>query len=99
MIIIVSWNYHFFVIEVVEDAQYIIDKLGEMLYESCKQTYIMKFDKSIVIIGEGRKRKVGVEKIAGTQTVGSNDGEEFICEGKDCCKEYINNFLATILLK
>ncbi|KAH7404920.1 hypothetical protein KP509_15G049400 [Ceratopteris richardii] len=44
-IYIVSWNDHFFVLKVEPDAYYIIDTLGERLYEGCNQAYIIRFDK------------------------------------------------------
>ncbi|XP_054801960.1 uncharacterized protein LOC129305840 [Prosopis cineraria] len=46
---IVSWNDHFFILKVEADAYYIIDTLGERLYEGCNQAYILKFDDSTVI--------------------------------------------------
>ncbi|KAI4300532.1 hypothetical protein L6164_033901 [Bauhinia variegata] len=46
---VVSWNDHFFILKVEADAYYIIDTLGERLYEGCNQAYILKFDSSTVI--------------------------------------------------
>ncbi|KAL5806388.1 hypothetical protein ACOSQ4_029121 [Xanthoceras sorbifolium] len=46
---IVSWNDHFFVLKVEPEAYYIIDTLGERLYEGCNQAYILKFDSNSVI--------------------------------------------------
>lgn len=46
---IVSWNDHFFVLKVEAEAYYIIDTLGERLYEGCNQAYILKFDRNTVI--------------------------------------------------
>ncbi|XP_058738958.1 uncharacterized protein LOC131610907 [Vicia villosa] len=46
---IVSWNDHFFVLKVESDCYYIIDTLGERLYEGCNQAYILKFDGNTVI--------------------------------------------------
>ncbi|CAM8968727.1 unnamed protein product [Rhodiola kirilowii] len=46
---IVSWNDHFFVLKVEPEAYYIIDTLGERLYEGCNQAYILKFDRTTVI--------------------------------------------------
>lgn len=46
---IVSWNDHFFVLKVEPEAYYIIDTLGERLYEGCNQAYILKFDKNSTI--------------------------------------------------
>lgn len=48
-IYIVSWNDHFFVLRVEADAYYIIDTLGERLYEGCNQAYILKFDSNTTI--------------------------------------------------
>ncbi|KAJ8754481.1 hypothetical protein K2173_005642 [Erythroxylum novogranatense] len=46
---IVSWNDHFFILKVEPEAYYIIDTLGERLYEGCDQAYILKFDCNTVI--------------------------------------------------
>ncbi|CAI9765929.1 unnamed protein product [Fraxinus pennsylvanica] len=48
-VFIVSWNDHFFVLKVETDAYYIIDTLGERLYEGCNQAYILKFDRDTTI--------------------------------------------------
>nr|GMD39660.1 uncharacterized protein LOC109182027 isoform X2 [Ipomoea batatas] len=44
-VFIVSWNDHFFVLKIEPEAYYIIDTLGERLYEGCNHAYILKFDK------------------------------------------------------
>lgn len=49
LIYIVSWNDHFFVLKVEQNAYYIIDTLGERLYEGCSQAYVLKFDKDTII--------------------------------------------------
>lgn len=46
---IVSWNDHFFVLKVEDGAYYIIDTLGERLFEGCDQAYVLKFDKDTTI--------------------------------------------------
>ncbi|XP_019187586.1 PREDICTED: uncharacterized protein LOC109182027 isoform X2 [Ipomoea nil] len=46
---IVSWNDHFFVLKIEPEAYYIIDTLGERLYEGCNQAYILKFDTNTAI--------------------------------------------------
>lgn len=97
-IYIVSWNDHFFVFKVDEDAYYIIDTLGERLFEGCKQAYILKFDNSTVMLGK-REGTVHAEEIEGTETFDSKECEEVICKGKDCCREFIKKFLAAILLR
>ncbi|KAL2345317.1 hypothetical protein Fmac_006602 [Flemingia macrophylla] len=48
-IYIVGWNDHFFILKVEYDCYYIIDTLGERLYEGCNQAYILKFDSSTII--------------------------------------------------
>ncbi|KAM3280773.1 hypothetical protein P3S67_027793 [Capsicum chacoense] len=47
---IVSWNKHFFILNVEKDAYYIIDTLGERLFEGCNQEYILKFDQDTTIM-------------------------------------------------
>ncbi|KAI5067085.1 hypothetical protein GOP47_0017613 [Adiantum capillus-veneris] len=58
---IVSWNDHFFILKVDADAFYIIDTLGERLYEGCDQAYIIRFDK------EAKLCHVPVEQIEGEE--------------------------------
>ncbi|KAL5999401.1 hypothetical protein ACLOJK_040861 [Asimina triloba] len=48
-IYIVSWNDHFFILKVDAEAYYILDTLGERLYEGCNQAFILKFDKDTLI--------------------------------------------------
>ncbi|KAH7446829.1 hypothetical protein KP509_01G078300 [Ceratopteris richardii] len=43
-IYVVSWNDHFFILKVCKEAYYIMDTLGERLYEGCKQAYAIRFD-------------------------------------------------------
>ncbi|KAL8152365.1 hypothetical protein V2J09_010125 [Rumex salicifolius] len=47
---IISWNDHFFVLKIEPEAYYIIDTLGERLYEGCNQAYILKFDRDTKIL-------------------------------------------------
>ncbi|KAM3232171.1 hypothetical protein P3L10_017530 [Capsicum annuum] len=47
---IVSWNDHFFILKVEKNAYYIIDTLGERLFEGCNQAYILKFDQDTTIM-------------------------------------------------
>ncbi|KAH1110134.1 hypothetical protein AAZX31_04G065200 [Glycine max] len=86
---IVSWNDHFFVLKVEADAYYIIDSLGERLYEGCQQAFILKFDDSSVMYGKIDKAK---------EVPISGASREKICRGKECCKEFIKRFLAAIPL-
>lgn len=81
-IYIVSWNDHFFVLKVEGNAYYIVDTLGERLFEGCDQAYILKFDES-----------TSIQKI-------EQEGEESrVWKGKECCKEYIKSFLASIPIR
>nr|VDD52901.1 unnamed protein product [Brassica oleracea] len=85
---IVSWNDHFFVLKVENEAYYIIDTLGERLYEGCDQAYILKFDDKTVI----HKNLQGEESE-------SEPEPEVVCSGKESCKEYIKSFLAAIPIR
>ncbi|KFK24926.1 hypothetical protein AALP_AA8G042800 [Arabis alpina] len=106
-IYIVSWNDHFFVLLVDHDAYYIIDTLGERLYEGCNQAYVLKFDKDAAIqrlppvkdnnaeIGNqkaGDKNKSEQREISDEQ----QQEEVVVCRGKESCREYIKSFLAAI---
>ncbi|KAK8535230.1 hypothetical protein V6N13_081368 [Hibiscus sabdariffa] len=82
---IISWNDHFFVLKAESKAYYIIDTLGERLFEGCKQAYMMKFDDSSLMYG----KKVGE----------SEEDGMLICSGKECCREYIKRFLAAITVE
>ncbi|KAJ6812563.1 uncharacterized protein M6B38_148165 [Iris pallida] len=96
---IVSWNDHFFVLKVESEAIYLIDTLGERLFEGCHEAYILKFDKKSAIYRRA-------EPVC--QTKDSNkcktkdldeDHHEASCEGTDCCKMYIKEFLAALPLR
>ncbi|WCJ19172.1 hypothetical protein M5689_001471 [Euphorbia peplus] len=113
LVYIVSWNDHFFVLRVEADAYYIIDTLGERLYEGCNQAYILKFDKDTTISRRPADSKESVKgsandskkKTSGEQaTRVNNEGkseanEEIVCKGKESCKEYIKSFLAAIPIR
>ncbi|XP_019059700.1 PREDICTED: uncharacterized protein LOC104826797 isoform X2 [Tarenaya hassleriana] len=111
---IVSWNDHFFVLKVEPEAYYIIDTLGERLYEGCNQAYILKFDDNTVIqklpndekpLEKGTEPDKMSEKGTEPEKQSANDGEdsketeEIVCRGKESCKEYIKNFLASIPIR
>lgn len=92
---IMSWNDHFFILKVEDDACFIIDSLGERLFEGCNQAYILKFDESSfmyrkVVEGESNSKDSTTKDDNHVQT------EEVICKGKECCREYIKRFLAAI---
>ncbi|KAK6140697.1 hypothetical protein DH2020_025561 [Rehmannia glutinosa] len=82
---IVSWNDHFFVLKAEANAYYVIDTLGERLFEGCHQAYMLRFDEEAVM----RKHVDKEEEEEG----------EIICSGKECCGEFIKRFLAAIPLK
>lgn len=68
-IYIVSWNDHFFVLKVEAEAYYIIDTLGERLYEGCSQAYILKFDKDTTIFKQPSTTHSTEEKPATDQQI------------------------------
>ncbi|KAI3793569.1 hypothetical protein L1987_36188 [Smallanthus sonchifolius] len=110
LVYIVSWNDHFFILKVERDAYYIIDTLGERLYEGCNQAYLLKFDKDTVIEklpidtqksnekSEGEKVNESQSNEVSSSVVVSKDNET-VCKGKESCKEYIKSFLAAIPIR
>ncbi|RRT39677.1 hypothetical protein B296_00033158 [Ensete ventricosum] len=114
-IYIVSWNDHFFVLKVEPDAYYIMDTLGERLYEGCHQAYILKFDESTTIHkipAEGGETGSSEATVSGTTAAAAAAEEEeekeeeeeeapgnLLCRGKESCMEYIKNFLAAIPIR
>ena len=74
---IIAWNDHFFVLFVTADSCYILDTLGERLYEGCNQAYILRFDSSTLLtrinhnpipvkVDEAEAVKEGVQEEAGS---------------------------------
>ncbi|XP_073062747.1 uncharacterized protein [Primulina eburnea] len=112
-VFIVSWNDHFFVLKVETDAYYIIDTLGERLYEGCNQAYILKFDKNTTIykqpsVGQSPEDKPmnsaealeeGKSSIESEEQMTNEQENEVVCRGKEACKEYIKSFLAAIPIR
>ncbi|KAG8049309.1 hypothetical protein GUJ93_ZPchr0009g2406 [Zizania palustris] len=108
---IVSWNDHFFVLKVEEGAYYIIDTLGERLYEGCDQAYILKFDENTTIHKVPAEKKEASPDSSGPlkgssdssstdQDTGTDAEEcELVLKGKESCKEYIKSFLAAIPIR
>ncbi|XP_075103029.1 uncharacterized protein LOC107831461 isoform X2 [Nicotiana tabacum] len=93
---IISWNDHFFVLKVEANAYYIIDTLGERLFEGCNKAYILKFDDNAMMY----EKVYAEEKSLKNDTKAKENGEqEMICKGKECCREFIKRFLAAIPLK
>jgi hypothetical protein len=108
---IVSWNDHFFVLKVEAGAYYIIDTLGERLYEGCSQAYILKFDDNTTIHKVPAEKKEANPDSSGRlkdssdssstdQDSGTDTEEcELVSKGKESCKEYIKSFLAAIPIR
>ncbi|XP_010452388.1 PREDICTED: uncharacterized protein LOC104734491 isoform X2 [Camelina sativa] len=108
VIYIVSWNDHFFVLLVNHDAYYIIDTLGERLYEGCSQAYVLKFDKDAEIQrlvpvlenkkqgGKDKSEQAERSKESDEEQEEEEEEEEVVCRGKESCREYIKSFLAAI---
>ncbi|XP_059628522.1 uncharacterized protein LOC132271220 isoform X2 [Cornus florida] len=65
LVYIVSWNDHFFILKIEQDAYYIIDTLGERLYEGCNQAYVLRFDKDTTIHRLPEETQPSAEKSAG----------------------------------
>ncbi|KAL5545684.1 hypothetical protein UlMin_005371 [Ulmus minor] len=65
-VFIVSWNDHFFILKIEPEAYYIIDTLGERLYEGCNQAYILKFDSDTVIYKMSNVAQGSDDKTAGS---------------------------------
>ncbi|XP_049354557.1 uncharacterized protein LOC125819087 isoform X2 [Solanum verrucosum] len=78
---IVSWNDHFFILKVEKDAYYIIDTLGERLFEGCNQAYILKFDKDTTIMRVPRESQQSDDKPSSDRKEKS-DVKEATDEGK-----------------
>ncbi|KAL2318076.1 hypothetical protein Fmac_031952 [Flemingia macrophylla] len=82
---IVSWNDHFFVLKVEAETCYVIDTLGERLFEGCQRAFMMKFDDTSLMHAKGGSNK--------------KKRDEIVFNGKECCKEFIKRFLAAIPLR
>lgn len=68
-IYIVSWNDHFFILKVEPEAYYIIDTLGERLFEGCSQAYILKFDRDTTIHKLPQESQAPETKPSGDQKI------------------------------
>nr|GMD50730.1 uncharacterized protein LOC109187089 isoform X2 [Ipomoea batatas] len=82
LVYIVSWNDHFFVLKVEQDAYYIIDTLGERLYEGCNQAYILKFDRDTTISRLAKETEQAEDNKPGSDKTEQNDTKETAFEGK-----------------
>ncbi|XP_022748143.1 uncharacterized protein LOC111297788, partial [Durio zibethinus] len=79
---IVSWNDHFFILKVEPEAYYIIDTLGERLYEGCNQAYILKFDNNTVIHKLSNVAQSSDDKPTGDQQIATAPAEPKISQVK-----------------
>ncbi|XP_047322507.1 uncharacterized protein LOC124926346 isoform X2 [Impatiens glandulifera] len=104
---VISWNDHFFLLKVDNNAYYILDTLGERLHEGCNQAYVLKFDKDTKIVSLPAKETESQQNV---ETEDSKSGEEsenskpveeerIVCSGKESCGEYIKCFLAAIPIR
>ncbi|XP_054797902.1 LOW QUALITY PROTEIN: uncharacterized protein LOC129302972 [Prosopis cineraria] len=99
-IYIVSWNDHFFVLKLEADAYYIIDSLGERLFEGCKEAFILRFDDSSSMYEKAEKAARRNDSSGGGGSFKSEkENLKLVCSGKDCCREFIKRFLAALPLK
>ncbi|GJU46744.1 EEIG1/EHBP1 N-terminal domain-containing protein [Tanacetum coccineum] len=103
LVYIVSWNDHFFVLKVEPEAFYLIDSLGERLFEGCDQAYILKFDRDTTIFKIPSEDlvpdQISISEDLSDESVKNSSESEVLCNGKECCKEYIKNFLAAIPIR
>jgi hypothetical protein len=81
---IVGWNDHFFVLKAESDCYYVVDTLGERLFEGCDKAYMLRFDAT------SEMRSVPSSPL---------EPEEVTVTGKECCGEFIKRFLAAIPLR
>lgn len=90
---VVSWNDHFFILKVESDAYYIIDTLGERLYEGCNQAYILKFDNNTTIC-----KMPETSQSAGEKTSNDQPTVAAIVEAKDqqACRKEESSTLAHV---
>ncbi|XP_030534224.2 uncharacterized protein LOC115743535 [Rhodamnia argentea] len=98
-IYIVSWNDHFFVLMVEDHAYFVIDSLGERLFEGCDRAYILKFDETAALYRKaenGASHGLGTEEGEDESEKKEEEWEEVICAGRECCGEYMKRFLAAI---
>ncbi|CAI9773080.1 unnamed protein product [Fraxinus pennsylvanica] len=78
LVYIISWNDHFFILKVEQDSYYIIDTLGERLYEGCNQAFILKFDRDTTIHQRIEPKKSDSEHI----TDEKKEVQEGSCKGQ-----------------
>ncbi|KAL1549687.1 hypothetical protein AAHA92_17761 [Salvia divinorum] len=80
LVYIISWNDHFFILKVEQDAYYIIDTLGERLYEGCSQAFILKFDRDSAIhqIANKQENKSAEDKPEQSKDKEGSTGKEVV---------------------
>ncbi|KAM3250024.1 hypothetical protein P3L10_011794 [Capsicum annuum] len=104
---IVSWNDHFFILKVEKDAYYIIDTLGERLFEGLPSESQQSDDKPSCDRKEKTDVKEAVDERKIVMSTNSDDSmqedrvpeKNIIYRGKEACKVYIKSFLAAIPIR
>ncbi|XAR56109.1 hypothetical protein NMG60_11036441 [Bertholletia excelsa] len=94
---IVSWNDHFFVLRIDADSIYIIDTLGDRLFEGCNKAYMLRFNKESKVHKVQRDAEDQLSR--GGEKVNQSCQKIKICKGVSSCKIFIKGFLAAIPLK
>uniref|UniRef100_A0A1D1YNA3 Uncharacterized protein 008L n=1 Tax=Anthurium amnicola TaxID=1678845 RepID=A0A1D1YNA3_9ARAE len=100
---IAGWNDHFFVLKVDAAAVYLVDTLGERLFEGCNQAYILKFHRGSRVYAVDRQEEQSSDRDEvgrGNQPgAGSTGRGRVVCAGLAAGKEFIKGFLAALPLR
>ncbi|KAL9672725.1 hypothetical protein QQ045_028977 [Rhodiola kirilowii] len=95
IIYIVGRNDHFFLLKADSEAYYLIDTLGERLFEGCDRGYILKFDKQTKIC---KNQSQDMEETSDKEDETESE-IEILSSGYECCKHYFQSLLAGLPLK
>lgn len=107
---VVSWNDHFFVLKATPEDVYIIDTLGERLFEGCDRAYILRFDKNSLIqavpqvdtadVKEGTEEAVeGAAQVVVEEEKEQAAAGPVLLKGMVTGREFIKEFLAAVPLR
>lgn len=107
---VVGWNDHFFVLKATPDQVYIIDTLGERLFEGCDRAYILRFDKNSLIRTvpqvattevkeETEEPGEGVAQVVEEEEKEQAAAGQVLFEGMVAGREFIKEFLAAVPLR
>jgi hypothetical protein len=69
---IVAWNDHFFVLKAERDCYYVVDTLGERLFEGCRKAYMLRFDATSEMRSVSSPSEVIVTASPGRTAAGSS---------------------------